>query len=274
MKFDRLYTLTQESVVEESFKGNVKALLGIALLLGFDINYGIPKLKEMINTKLQNIPQEEIQEIREELPILMQSAEFKNRINKTGHIISPERKVTAAVPVKRVPVKRVERQPEVPVAQPEATKNDFLHDAFNYIKKHEGVFNTMYRDIYGHWTIGIGHLIKPGEFKKFQGKTLSDAEVEQIFKSDIRGKLSLIQKHFGKKFDTFPNKLKIAILDGYFRGDLSGSPETRALIMQNRFPEAAKAYLNNKEYNKAKKTRSGVASRMEKNASIIANTRI
>jgi GH24 family phage-related lysozyme (muramidase) len=262
MKFNRLYSLTQESVVEESFMGNVKALLGMALLMGFDVHYGIPKLKEMVKAKLHETSQEEKQELVDELPVFMRSAEFQNKINKIAHIFSPEKKIPSPKPV----------QPAI--EQPEALKNDFLDDAYTYIKKHEGVFNTMYRDIYGNWTIGIGHLIKPGEFKKFQGKTLTNTEIEQLCKSDINNKLASIKRDFGKHFDSYPTKLKIAILDGYFRGDISGSPQTRNLIMQKRFPEAAQEYLNNKEYNKAKKAKSGVASRMEKNASIIANTRI
>lgn len=261
MTFDHLYELVTEELVEESFSKNLKALVGLAILLGIDINYTLPKLKEMIRDRLKETPQEQIAEIREKLPNIMRSATLQNQVNKLRQISANVRKSLNLVP-RASPV------------QPTKSDNSFIDDAYNYIRSHEGVRNKMYKDIYGNLTIGIGHLVKPEEVAKFSGKTLSENEIEAIFKQDVKNKLISIHQHFGSKFDTFPNKLKIAILDGYFRGDLSGSPVTRSMIMKGRFGEAAKEYLNNKEYQQAKKAKSGVASRMEKNASIIANTKI
>lgn len=146
--------------------------------------------------------------------------------------------------------------------------SSFIHKAANYIKKNEGVRNKLYKDSKGLWTIGIGHLVKPEEMILFKGKTLSDKQVEDLFKKDVEQKMSLIRKHFGSTFNSFPEAVKIAVLDGYFRGDLSGSPNARNLLKAGKFSLAAKEYLNNKEYRQAVLTGSGVASRMQRNAEL------
>lgn len=146
--------------------------------------------------------------------------------------------------------------------------SSFIHKAASYIKKNEGVRNKLYKDSKGLWTIGIGHLVRPEEMALFKGKILTDAQVEALFKKDVEQKMSLIQKHFGSTFNKFPEAVKIAVLDGYFRGDLSGSPNTRELLKAGNFKLAAKEYLNNKEYKQAVLTGSGVASRMQRNAEL------
>ena len=146
--------------------------------------------------------------------------------------------------------------------------SSFIHKAASYIKKNESVRNKLYRDSKGLLTIGIGHLVKPEEMALFKGKTLTDTQVEALFKKDVDQKMVLIQKHFGSTFNSFPEAVKIAILDGYFRGDLSSSPDTRALLKAGNFKAAAKEYLNNKEYKQAVLTGSGVASRMQRNAEL------
>lgn len=146
--------------------------------------------------------------------------------------------------------------------------SSFVHKAANYIKKNEGIRNKLYRDSKGLWTIGIGHLVKPEEMLLFKGKTLSSEYIETLFKKDIEEKMTLIRKHFGNIFNSFPEAVKIAVLDGYFRGDLPGSPNTRELLKAGNFKLAAKEYLNNKEYKQAVSTGSGVASRMQRNAEL------
>lgn len=262
MTFDHLHELITEEIVEESLSKNFKALVGIAILLGIDVNYTFPKLKEMIHARLQEMPQEQIVELKQKLPDIMRSPMLQNKVNQVRNITASIRKSVNNIVPQTTPV------------PPAKSDSSFVDDAYNYIRSHEGVRNKMYKDIYGNLTIGIGHLVKPEEVAKFKGKTLTENEIEAIFKRDVKNKLILIHHHFGNKFESFPNKLKIAILDGYFRGDLSGSPVTRSMIMKGRFGDAAKEYLNNREYQQAKKDNSGVASRMEKNASIIANTKI
>ena len=48
----------------------------------------------------------------------------------------------------------------------------------------EGVRNRVYKDQAGKDTIGIGHLIQPGE-ERFLSVTLSPKEIEDLFFSDI-----------------------------------------------------------------------------------------
>jgi len=48
----------------------------------------------------------------------------------------------------------------------------------------EGVRNRVYKDQAGKDTIGIGHLIQPGE-ERFLSVTLTQKEIEDLFFSDI-----------------------------------------------------------------------------------------
>jgi len=245
-------------VVEESFTDylkNPKVLVAAALLLGItDYNYTFPKLKELVSQKVNQSSPEQIQQIQKEIPQKLQTPLIDRILNKINSfsVQQPKKTIITSGP-------------------PKKSINSFVSNAMNYIRKHEGVRNVMYRDIYGNRTIGIGHLVKPEEIKKFSGKTLTEKEIEAIFNDDVKNKLTLIRKHFGKVFDTYSDNMKTAILDGYFRGDLSGSPKTRLLLKSRKFPQAAKAYLDNREYESAKDAGSGVAKRMEANAKIFAS---
>lgn len=148
-----------------------------------------------------------------------------------------------------------------------------IKKAAKYIEKNEGRKNKPYQDGYGNWTVGVGHLMTPEEVKLYAGKTLSDDTIQNIFEKDIGLKLSLVRKIFGSVYETYSDNLKVAILDGFFRGDLSGSPKTIALLKAKKFKAAADEYLNNDEYRKSlnSKSHKGVAYRMQRNAKIIAD---
>ena len=53
------------------------------------------------------------------------------------------------------------------------------------IKEHEGVRKKAYKDSLGHWTIGIGHLIKVPDEEYLKHLILKDYEIEQIFITDL-----------------------------------------------------------------------------------------
>ena len=55
----------------------------------------------------------------------------------------------------------------------------------DFITKEEGSKNKAYKDTKGLWTIGVGHLIRPGEEHLIQA-TLSDQEVKELLKSDLK----------------------------------------------------------------------------------------
>jgi GH24 family phage-related lysozyme (muramidase) len=136
-----------------------------------------------------------------------------------------------------------------------------IRAASHVLKKNEGVRYEAYRDVYGYVTIGIGHKVKPGE--KF-GR-LTENEVYDLFAKDVAHHIKLCRKYF-PKFDEYPVCVRVAILDGFFRGDLSGSPKTMRLMNQGRWDEASREYLNHAEYRKSKVDRTGVYKRMDRNA--------
>lgn len=158
-----------------------------------------------------------------------------------------------------------------PKPAPAKAKPSYLQDAKRYISVNEGVKNQVYLDSKDLPTVGIGHLIKPGELKKYENRVLDVAEIEELFQSDLSEKEKLARSKLGKAFDEMPDELKVAVLDGFFRGDLSGSPNTLKLLKQGKYAEAADEYLDNREYrasvalNKSGKAH-GVAGRMERNA--------
>lgn len=271
MNIDELYNSLESMVIEESLRDfiyNPRLLATAAVILGLThYTYTVPKLREIVSSKLRQSTPEQVQRL---------TAEIKQKSNTpvVDKFIETLKKIgtgskTSARPLSDNLIKDLSTI-KYPAQQKKSDPNAFLSQAYDYIKKSEGVRNKMYQDIYGNWTIGIGHLVKPEELAGFENRTLSEKEIQDIFKADINKKLELIRKHFGETFDEYSDKLKIVILDGYFRGDLSGSPKARLLLKLKRFPEAAKEYLDNAEYRKAKDVKSGIASRMEQNAQIIA----
>ena len=55
----------------------------------------------------------------------------------------------------------------------------------SYITEEEGKRNKAYKDSKGLPTIGVGHLIRPGEEHLIHA-TLTDAEVEELLRSDLK----------------------------------------------------------------------------------------
>jgi lysozyme len=54
----------------------------------------------------------------------------------------------------------------------------------DYITEEEGSRNKAYKDTKGLWTIGVGHLIRPGE-EHLITATLTDEEVKELLRSDL-----------------------------------------------------------------------------------------
>lgn len=57
-------------------------------------------------------------------------------------------------------------------------------DGKQLIERWEGRRTTAYLDTAGHWTIGIGHLIGPGE-SWMMNATLSSTQMDDIFAKDV-----------------------------------------------------------------------------------------
>jgi len=153
---------------------------------------------------------------------------------------------------------------------------------YDYIVQSEGKGKKgrpgyAYRDHKGYLTVGVGHLVTRNDpiLKKVVGKNysaivsgrvpLNDSQMKQLFNYDVQSKIKLAKSKV-KNFDNLPTAVQNAIVDGFFRGDLSGSPNTLELMNSGDFKAAAEEYLNNNEYRKSKKEKTGVAPRMERNA--------
>jgi hypothetical protein len=117
----------------------------------------------------------------------------------------------------------------------------------------------------GSDTIGYGHKIQAGE--NFS-KGLTDDEAIKLLNKDVNRTIDIAKK-FMKNFETFPLTIKIAIINAGFRGfgkkgDLG--PETMKLLDQHKFQDAAKEYLNHKEYKTT--SNKGVVKRMNWNSAV------
>jgi GH24 family phage-related lysozyme (muramidase) len=130
-----------------------------------------------------------------------------------------------------------------------------------YIESHEGRRNIVYRDVYGNKTIGVGHLVLATQ----SIENLNDDEVDELFAEDISKTIAATKRKI-LAFNSYPLYVRAAIVDGFFRGDLSGSPKTIKLINDGKWAEVSKEYLNNKEYKLAKQSKSGVWKRMLENS--------
>lgn len=153
-----------------------------------------------------------------------------------------------------------------------------------YIAQNEGRRKTVYdpipQDGKKEPTIGIGHYLDRSDSREvfarilpevnyeniYNGESsLTDTQVDRLFAEDLGAYISRAKKAI-PSFDEYPTYLRCAILDGFYRGDLSGSPKTLKLINSGNFADAATEYLNHSEYKNARKNKkSGIITRMNKN---------
>lgn len=71
------------------------------------------------------------------------------------------------------------------------------------------------------------------------------------------------------QFNAYPERVRAAIVDGFYRGDLSGSPETLRLIKAGKWSEASREFLDNQEYRTAvRRGMGGVVRRMDWRAAV------
>lgn len=257
-----------ELIINESLSSifsSPKTIIAAALLLGIiDATYTIPKLQEIkqkITAKLQTKEPEVVQQIEQKaaqtqnLPKVQQ---FLARLMK-----SP--KITHTAP-----------QQHTKQVQPKAKADEYLKKAMDVIKKYEigGMvkdYHKMYKDSKGLNTIGIGHLVLDEELPLYQGKTLTEKEVLDLFVKDSQIKLQRARRIF-PKFDSYSDDLKVALLNGVFRGEFKAGHDAVKLINRGQWKKAAEEYLDNAEYkNAVEENNAGVRPRMEFNAKVIAS---
>ena len=112
----------------------------------------------------------------------------------------------------------------------------------------------------GSDTIAYGHKMQKGE--DFS-KGITDDDAAKLLEKDVSKKIDLAKKHI-KTFDNLPLTVRIATINALYRGDMG--PKTMELLSQNKFADAAKEYLNHREYRNTKNR--GVKKRMDWNAAV------
>lgn len=153
---------------------------------------------------------------------------------------------------------------------------NLVSDAFAIIRKHEGFKPEPYLDHKKNWTIGIGTLIGKGKdadlkASPYYKKSINEETAKNIALGDINKKIELSMRLLGpEKFNSFSPRLQAQIVQGAYRGDITGSPKTLQLLRDGKFAEASKEFLNSEEYRKSKQDKTGVAGRMEEIAAAIA----
>ena len=157
-----------------------------------------------------------------------------------------------------------------------AYENKGLADkAFEVIRRHEGFRSKPYLDTNKNWTVGIGTLIGKGtdadlKASPFFGKEINEATAKDLATKAITEKITLAKSLIGPDtFSGFSPELQAQLVSGAYRGDITGSPNALKLLPKNDFAGAAREFLDNEEYRKAKEAQSGVAKRMEEMASVV-----
>lgn len=169
----------------------------------------------------------------------------------------------------------------------EASPKDPMDAYLSVLRREEGVRNQAYKDTKGIQTIGIGfNLERPDTQKVFQQcfgpncgdalgrardpkKGLTDAEVDRLTRYDLETTFLPRVKKLIPDFEKMPETARTGLLSATYRGSLPMSKKTIALINQGKAGQAANEYLINAEYEAAKKSGSGVAGRMEREAAAI-----
>lgn len=119
----------------------------------------------------------------------------------------------------------------------------------------EGYVLGQYHDVGEIYASGVGQT------GKFKGMS---------FKESFTHHRKRAQRMF-PQLDTYSEELRKNIISSTYRGGITGSPKTRALIVSGCYDLAATEFLNNREYRRAKKVGSGVAKRMERLAIALRN---
>ena len=160
----------------------------------------------------------------------------------TSNITPPK-----GVPVERIPmfVDRISELEGGFVAKPYKLVKEVLEDGTKVLEE--------------HWTVGFGHYGKDVDPNKIY--TLEEGKA--LLTQDLQSKFEGIDKEL-PNFASYSPKLQTEIVQSFFRGGLSGSPDTLKLINAGKFKEAATEFLDNDEYRNAKKNKkAGIRDRMK-----------
>jgi len=111
-----------------------------------------------------------------------------------------------------------------------------------------------------YFTIGYGHYgpdVKPG-------MSIDKDAAERLLDTDVRTRIKSIRKAL-PSFSSFPESLQDAIFSEHYRGSIMQSPNTRRLINEGKYREAADEFLDNDQYRTAEADGiPGIRPRMER----------
>tara|TARA_B100000131_G_scaffold309075_1_gene339102 strand:- start:514 stop:1221 length:708 start_codon:yes stop_codon:yes gene_type:complete len=140
-----------------------------------------------------------------------------------------------------------------------------------------------YYDDKGFLTTGIGSLVSKEKspekrqkdidkwnavWSKKLGKpinfnTISKEDAEKIFAEHSKKDEKELKEKFLPDFDSYPDYLKIELMQGKYRGEFKDGYTFDDLIREGKFKQASKRFLDNREYRESLRTGSGVHKRME-----------
>jgi hypothetical protein len=305
MRFNELYYLIyEEYVLEENFLQKLKCVLMAGAL-------GMSSCDYDSQEKIQDIAREnpqKYQNLADEIgrKVVFLSTQEPEKIQEIKNVINQDNSVEKIKQIVQKPktVLTIASREDSTLQIDKNKQIEFYKKAKDYIEKNENhdlkIRNKWYKDNKGYPTIGIGHLIikddatngvlKKGEFSvdkkgNIISAYISDSRAREIFDIDLLKKLKKIKEQF-PRYDFYPESVKIVLLDGFFRGDLAGSPSAKALIKtamdfyfkkdfkkaQVYLNSAANEYTDSKEYRTSKKQKSGIYKRMNNNANILRNS--
>lgn len=172
--------------------------------------------------------------------------------------------------VKKEPTKVVKNQVDI---------GEFLKKAKNFIKANEGERDYLYDDkhpnkkwklgdkVDGNLTIGVGHLVAPDEVETYV-KGINDKQIQNLFNQDALKHLRRAIKLF-PKYWSYPDGVKIALLDGVFRGEYKDTQKTVQYINNDEWDKVPEEYIDREDYQNAKANGlAGVVTRMDRNRAI------
>jgi|TARA_S200002703_G_scaffold154842_1_gene158262 GH24 family phage-related lysozyme (muramidase) len=111
-----------------------------------------------------------------------------------------------------------------------------------------------------HFTIGYGFYdpsIKETD-------TITKPQAEKRLDLEVKQRLKSINKLIDN-FDQYPAYLRGPVFSEHYRGSIQQSPQTRKLMNEGKFSEAADEFLDNDQYRNADKLKiPGIKARMER----------
>jgi len=295
-----------KTVITDQFNEGIKEVLATVLGIGA-LGAGYISGAKTLEREIASRPESNREKITALKIAIGKGADGENKIKsiKAPQFHQAATKVIADLEAKEQRKEKredndAEKAPTAPVKAKEAPGDVVVKLASEFILPSEIIggdiynkandkFMKPYLDDVGKWTIGVGHLIGKGTLKDKQdfekgrnaaglSSTLSREEALELFKKDVSTRVPAVQAKFREQWPKMSNKLKAALVDIKFRGDLDnpsgGDFGWVKLIKAGYYKKAAQAYLNHKEY-KARMQKKGshgdgVVLRMNRNSKIIA----